>query len=680
MQDKADQTKPVETSKGRFKFSTGGYLLVCYQLISGMGSYCYILSMPIYMASILKFSDTTSTTIFHARSGIGTITNICGAILGDSFLGRSKTYLLFQPFSILLIGSISVMAIYTKTEGIITTYFLLAILGGLVSPAIRTIIADQIPKDNKIMLSTFLHCIYFMNNFGVIIVAYLAPIMHKDIYCFDNECYPLVFFISFLLSSLAFMIFVVGFLMKLFVIYKPTENLLLNILKCIHHAVKKRILLGKSPPTKTWLDYSNEKYDKSFINDIKIAKSLLIFLIAHPLFWTVFEQISSIWTLQAQYMDGMISEQFVIKADQMQTLNPILVVLIIPLFELVVYPCLDKINFKVPYRIVTGQFFTVLACVSMIFIQFQIDSVIEPKNSDTILSTLFNGAKTNLTVKYDSKSLEITSFQTKSFRLKQNSYFVVNFYNHKVNILTNSSSNKDFLTVFYENLTDFQYVSKEVTKQTNGGYANVRMFNLVESKDPISILLKARVGINKEFSLFSRGYEFGNYVKCGIGLFDVFLVNKNQNINKKIGKVTLFPAESKTLVISGKATNETFVDLSELRLKLPNILWQIIPYILVTLGEIFFNVNTGIFLYGEAPLSMKAMLLAAEYICIALGNIFILALKQLLSNMSLIYLFLICGILVFASGILTGVLGYFYLKNRNITDCPVNENSDSTDL
>jgi solute carrier family 15 oligopeptide transporter 1 len=43
-------------------------------------------------------------------------------------------------------------------------------------------------------------------------------------------------------------------------------------------------------------------------------------------------------------MDGKLSDSFTLKPDQMQVVNPLLILGMIPLFEAVIYPAFHKIN------------------------------------------------------------------------------------------------------------------------------------------------------------------------------------------------------------------------------------------------------------------------------------------------------------------------------------------------
>lgn len=92
-----------------------------------------------------------------------------------------------------------------------------------------------------------------------------------------------------------------------------------------------------------WLDYADDKYDKPFIDGVKTVLQVLVLYIPLPIFWALFDQEGSRWTLQAKQMNGQIGS-FTIKPDQMQTLNPLFCLILIPLFDKVIYPAFAKYN------------------------------------------------------------------------------------------------------------------------------------------------------------------------------------------------------------------------------------------------------------------------------------------------------------------------------------------------
>ncbi len=51
-----------------------------------------------------------------------------------------------------------------------------------------------------------------------------------------------------------------------------------------------------------WLDYTSPKVPADLIEDIKALKRVLIVFLPTPLFWTLYDQQGSRWTLQAEKM------------------------------------------------------------------------------------------------------------------------------------------------------------------------------------------------------------------------------------------------------------------------------------------------------------------------------------------------------------------------------------------
>jgi POT family proton-dependent oligopeptide transporter len=68
---------------------------------------------------------------------------------------------------------------------------------------------------------------------------------------------------------------------------------------------------------------------------------LVLFFLVTP-FWSLFDQKASTWVLQAEHMDKPSWFQ----SSQMQALNPLLVMLLIPFNNLVLYPALHRLGYE----------------------------------------------------------------------------------------------------------------------------------------------------------------------------------------------------------------------------------------------------------------------------------------------------------------------------------------------
>ena len=67
-----------------------------------------------------------------------------------------------------------------------------------------------------------------------------------------------------------------------------------------------------------------------------------------PLFWALFGQMASRWTLQSTHMNTQIEIfglfAFTIKADQIGVINALLVTLMVPLFKYAIFPLMTKMR------------------------------------------------------------------------------------------------------------------------------------------------------------------------------------------------------------------------------------------------------------------------------------------------------------------------------------------------
>lgn len=174
---------------------------------------------------------------------------------------------------------------------------------------------------------------------------------------------------------------------------EPAGNMMLSVSKCIVHALKTRSKERLTKPRYHWLDYADQKFGKQLVYDVKCLLKILVLYIPLPIIWALFDQQSSRWTFQAEQMNGFISKSYSIKPDQMQVLNPLIVVFCIPLFNFVVYPALEKIGIKSSLQKITlGMVLTGVAFVVSGFLELSLQRTyaVIPREGEGQLR-LFNG-------------------------------------------------------------------------------------------------------------------------------------------------------------------------------------------------------------------------------------------------------------------------------------------------
>lgn len=101
------------------------------------------------------------------------------------------------------------------------------------------------------------------------------------------------------------------------------------------------------------MDYAEPKYGEKLVSDVKSLLKILVLYLPLPVFWALFDQQGSRWTFQATRMSGDVFGLFQIKPDQMQVINPLLILAFIPLFDCFIYPLLAKCGIKRPLQKLT---------------------------------------------------------------------------------------------------------------------------------------------------------------------------------------------------------------------------------------------------------------------------------------------------------------------------------------
>lgn len=142
------------------------------------------------------------------------------------------------------------------------------------------------------------------------------------------------------------------------------------------HAIYNKIT--KKQKRDHWLNHADDTYDNKLIEDIKIALGVLKLFVPLPIFWALYDQQGSQWTFQATRMNGQIGS-FVVLPDQLQAVNPLLILIFIPIFESCIYPVFAKIHFiDTPLKkLVVGGFLASVAFIVAGIVELELEVVTE---------------------------------------------------------------------------------------------------------------------------------------------------------------------------------------------------------------------------------------------------------------------------------------------------------------
>uniref|UniRef100_A0AAX7TUQ8 Solute carrier family 15 member 1 n=1 Tax=Astatotilapia calliptera TaxID=8154 RepID=A0AAX7TUQ8_ASTCA len=400
--------KPKKRSATIFGYPLSIFFIVVNEFCERFSYYGMRAVLVLYFKYFLKWDEDFATTIYHTFVALCYLTPILGAIVADSWLGKFKTIVYLSI--VYTVGQV-VMAISaiqditdTNKDGTpdnMTLHVALSMLGlflialgtGGIKPCVAAFGGDQFEDHQEKQRSTFFSIFYLSINAGSLISTLITPILRGRT-CgihIQQECYPLAFGVPAALMVVALIVFIVG--SPMYIRNPPQGNIIVKVCKCIGFAVKNRFRHRSSqyPKRDHWMDWAEEKYDKLLIAQVKMALKVLFLYIPLPMFWALFDQQGSRWTFQATTMNGNFGA-ITIQPDQMQTVNPILILILVPVMDTLIYPLIAKcFNFTPLRRITVGMFLAALAFVAAALLQIQIDvSVTQKKPPKHTFGNLLN--------------------------------------------------------------------------------------------------------------------------------------------------------------------------------------------------------------------------------------------------------------------------------------------------
>uniref|UniRef100_A0A8C3YVR1 Solute carrier family 15 member 2 n=1 Tax=Catagonus wagneri TaxID=51154 RepID=A0A8C3YVR1_9CETA len=600
--------------------------------------------LTLYFLYFLHWSEDTSTSVYHAFSSLCYFTPILGAAIADSWLGK---------FKVLSMVGLSLIALGT----------------GGIKPCVAAFGGDQFEEEHAEERTRYFSVFYLSINAGSLISTFVTPMLRGDVQCFGKDCYALAFGVPGLLMVIALVVFSMG--SKIYKKPPPEGNIVTQVVRCIWFAISNRFKnhSGDIPKREHWLDWAAEKYSKQLIMDVKALTRVLFLYIPLPMFWALLDQQGSRWTLQATRMNGNLGF-FVLQPDQMQVLNPFLVLIFIPLFDLVVYRLVAKcgINFTSLRKMAVGMILACLAFAVAAAVEIKINGMApaQPDSQEIFLQVL-NLADDEVKVKVlgngNNSLLEesIKSFQKmpqySRLHLKTKSHdfhFQLKYHNLSVYTEHSVEEKKLYTLIIREDGKSISSMMvKDAESRATNGMTAMRFVNTLHEEVNISLGTDTSLSVDKDYGVSAyRTVQRGEYpvVHCrtkdenfslNLGLLDfgaayLFVITNSTNRGPQARKIEYIPANKMSIA------------------------WQLPQYALVTAGEVMFSVTGLEFSYSQAPSSMKSVLQAAWLLTVAVGNIIVLIVAQF-SGLVQWAEFILFSCLLLVVCLIFSIMGYYYI-------------------
>ncbi len=299
--------------------------------------------LVIFMVQYLLMSKADSLGVFHLFVSACYLLPVAGAYLSDRFLGKYKTILYLSLFYCVGHG---ILAIWENKAGMFWGLFFISLGAGGIKSCVAAHVGDQFTEKNKHLIQRVYDIFYFSVNFGSTFSTIMIP------WILPRYGAGWAFGIPGILMAAATFVFWMG--RDKYVHVPPTrETGNTGFIPIFAYALKH---LGKSKGD-SFLDVAKNKFSSENVEAVKAAfKVIKVFLLISG-FWALFDQHSSSWVLQADKMErtfwGMPLE-----ASQISALNPIMVMVLIPIFAYGIYPLVEKLGIKLtPLRKMSAGMF-----------------------------------------------------------------------------------------------------------------------------------------------------------------------------------------------------------------------------------------------------------------------------------------------------------------------------------
>ena len=321
---------------------------------------------------------------------------LLGGWLSDRYFGKYNTVLWF---SLIYCAGHACLALFENNPtGFYTGLFLIALGSGGIKPLVVSFCGDQFDQSNKDKAKVVFDAFYWIINFGSFFASLFAPLLLR-------EYGPAVAFgVPGVLMFIATFIFWLG--RRQYVNVPPSGNDPDSFLNVIRTALRTRVAgQGNAGAIVAWggivvaalmlalwalkavgvslpwwpdsvgfvitaclalgvliafggwgaslqLDRARGRHPDAAVDGVRaVLRILIVFALVTP-FWSLFDQKASTWIIQGRDMviphEAAWWPSWLIKdAAQMQALNPLLVMLLIPFNNIVLYPLLRRMGFVV---------------------------------------------------------------------------------------------------------------------------------------------------------------------------------------------------------------------------------------------------------------------------------------------------------------------------------------------
>lgn len=247
-----------------------------------------VVFMTHYMNAERRPSEAAAREYYHLFNSAVYATPLLGAIVAEGLLGKYRT---IMGFSLVYCGGHLALALSETPNGLAIGLSLIALGSGGIKPCVSANVGDQFGRYNVDRLPTVYSYFYLAINLGSFTSTLATPAL------LASSGSHAAFGVPGLIMAVATLVFYAG----------------------RHHYTHV-------PPH--GLRFVRECFSKEGVTALSRLIGLYLFV---AVFWSLYDQTSSSWVLQAEHMNRRLGIEWL--PSQVQAINPLLILILVPTFN-----------------------------------------------------------------------------------------------------------------------------------------------------------------------------------------------------------------------------------------------------------------------------------------------------------------------------------------------------------
>lgn len=325
--------------------------------------------LVVYMTGYLLYPDADAKAWYHLFMMVTYLSPLVGGWLADRFFGRYPVILWVSLFYVAGHGT---LALWDGRAGFLAGLALIGCGAGGIKPCVSAFVGDQFEGGRAQLLERIYGWFYWVINLGSVFGKLLVPWLLRA------QGPRVAFLVPGAFMALATLVFWAG--TRHYVRPPPSGPKPHGFLRVVAAALRR---LGTHRAGEHWLDPARALHPAEAVEGAKAVFRVIGIFAAVTVFWALFDQTGSSWVLQGRRMAPLPAldlglawlPPLEVDAAQLQALNPVLVLVIIPLCTWAIFPALERrgVDLSPLRKMTAGMFLAVASFAAAGVVQLLVD-------------------------------------------------------------------------------------------------------------------------------------------------------------------------------------------------------------------------------------------------------------------------------------------------------------------